>query len=518
MVRTPAAAPPVQPGDDQHRGSVVRRLAGAVRTFSAQPLLKNLTKMQPSTPRTFIAARAAVCFAAAIEIGMLSGHTALGLVAGLGTFTAQYAPRRSTSQRAFILPLVAVLLAVNVAVGASVAQYRWAAPAVVAAAALVMTCLCDIAKLPQPGMPMFVLVCAIATRLPPGHVGEYVSVMLCAGLATSAVALSGLMFTRVPFRQAAVGTAGDGGAGDPTCVAAPAPARTLHHRSVTERLREHLDWLPPFARSPTVRTARRAAGAVLAAGMLANLAGLPRPYWAMFAAASLMGHGSYTTTVTERALHRFVGTAIGVVIAGIAVSLHPTDTVLVVVLAAFMFLGVFTITRNFALGLLFITPLALLLTNAAGQAQDVFPLAEQRLVETALGCVVGFVAAYAVSARWVERQLRISLAGTTQAMAAQLTQHGDSPDRLRSLEQWARRLEVIGQRGADERPGVRTAVEPYARSLAATEQLAKIVIESARNGGSASSQVRPISAGHDIGLGESVCNLAETLSAEFQID
>lgn len=471
--------------------------------------------MQSSPSRIFVAARAAICFGTAIEVGVLLGYTGLGLVAALGTFTAQYAPRRSFDQPAYVLPLVAALLAANLAVGASMSTYRWAIPAVVAASTLVMTCLCDLAKLPPPGMPIFILVCTIATQLPSGHVVEYVSLVLMAGIATSIVALSGRLLMVLPSRRHLACSHGDDKVANHRPVERSDPSSIPSRRSFKERSRQRLAELPGFARSPTIRTARRAAGAVLAAGLIADAAGLSRPYWAMFAAASLMGQGSYPSTVSGRALQRFVGTTVGVVVAGIAVYADPTATVLVVVLVALMFLAVLTITRNYALGLLFITPLALILTNAVGEPQPFTALAEQRLLETALGCGTGFLAAYAVSGRWLERELRLCLAGTTQAMTTQLTQHGDD---VRSVQRWAERLDVVGQRGTHERRAVQILLEPYATSVEVTRQLALRTVESAKSPGRAGDAGRrSASGGHDAVLSESVRTLTDALKREFQI-
>ena len=506
------------PSDDRWHGarSKGRILANRVHAFRAGAPLKSLTTVRPSPPRTFVAARTGVCFAAAIEIGILAAHPGLGLVASLGTFATQYAPRRSTALPVLTLPFIALLLAANTVAGASVAEYRWAAPAVVGGATFAMTCLCSVAEIPPPGTAMFILVCAIGTRLPPGHLGQDFALVLAGGLASSAVVLSERLLLLLPSRRSTIQANSGGEVTRPITGAARSPISRFGPVASRERLRTLVAHRhPSLPRSPTIYMAQRAGGAVLVAGLLANLVGLSRPYWAMFSAASVMAQGSYSTVVTERTLHRFIGTAIGVVIAMLAVSLDPTGPLLAIALGALMFLAALTVTRNYALGLLFITPLALLLTNSVGQAQQVLPLAGQRLLETALGCLAGLVAGYSVSATWAVRQVRLAVSGTVEAMTAQLADGAKDPERLRSLERWTRRLEVVGERAPAERDGVRTAVDPYAGSIAATQQLARRVIEAARP---SRDRTEDAPQGSTTQLAKAVSDLTEVLVMERHIN
>ncbi|WP_346534416.1 FUSC family protein [Micromonospora sp. DPT] len=121
-------------------------------------------------------------------------------------------------------------------------------------------------------------------------------------------------------------------------------------------------WRPPLG---TLLMAGRVALAVLLAGSAAGLLGVDWPAWAIVTAAAVLGTGSHAAAATGRALERTVGTLLGVAGAGVLVALHPQGVLLVATLTALQFLTQLTLTRNSALAMLCITPLALLLVSAA---------------------------------------------------------------------------------------------------------------------------------------------------------
>jgi uncharacterized membrane protein YccC len=154
------------------------------------------------------------------------------------------------------------------------------------------------------------------------------------------------------------------------------------------------------AAPPPWRQVRRAAvrGAVGTGGaaLIALTLGLPRPDWAAVACAAVLVHDATRTTV-RRAGHRAVGTAAGIGVAGVVLAIVPGVLPLVVLVVALQFLVELFVARNYALAVVFITPLALLQgALATGQLDGpVIGLLAGRLVETAIGCALA-VAAQAV--------------------------------------------------------------------------------------------------------------------------
>ena len=127
--------------------------------------------------------------------------------------------------------------------------------------------------------------------------------------------------------------------------------------------------------------------AVLVAGGTATLLGIGHPYWAMVAAvAPLSAPGRSAQLV--RAAHRVLGTLLGMVTAAVllAPGLDPVPTVLVVVVL--QVLTELLVGRNYALALLFITPMALLMGQVVAP-RPAGPLLYDRLVETVVGAAVG---------------------------------------------------------------------------------------------------------------------------------
>ncbi|WP_261663623.1 FUSC family protein [Deinococcus sp. Marseille-Q6407] len=127
--------------------------------------------------------------------------------------------------------------------------------------------------------------------------------------------------------------------------------------------------------------------AVGLAGALSLRLGLHHTDWAMVAAAAPVGVLGHQARV-QRSLHRIFGTLGGVGITGLllALPLHPWQMAGLIVLLQFM--AEIYIARNYGLALLFITPLALLMSQLAHPSASL-PLLTARAGETALGAAVG---------------------------------------------------------------------------------------------------------------------------------
>ncbi|MFJ1811512.1 MULTISPECIES: FUSC family protein [unclassified Streptomyces] len=149
--------------------------------------------------------------------------------------------------------------------------------------------------------------------------------------------------------------------------------------------------------APLAPIAARTALGCAFAGYVSLALGVGRPYWALVTAASL--YQANVTLTWRRGVQRVVGNLVGVLAFAALVPLaHLTQAALVLVCLALNFGAEALISRNYWLGSVCVTPMALLITEFA-QVQDSGRLITERLADTLVGAVVGFVAAVAVTNR-----------------------------------------------------------------------------------------------------------------------
>ena len=170
------------------------------------------------------------------------------------------------------------------------------------------------------------------------------------------------------------------GTGTEAEAALHAPARPL---------RDGLGHLAPVA-------LRTGLGCALA-GTAALALGVGRPYWALVTAASL--YQANVTLTWSRAVQRVVGNVLGVLLFAVVVPLaHLAPVVLVLCCLAFNFAAEALMGRNYWLGTVCVTPMALLVTEFA-RPQEPGELIADRVLDTLVGALAGFVAAVVVTNR-----------------------------------------------------------------------------------------------------------------------
>ncbi|QNS02606.1 FUSC family protein [Streptomyces xanthii] len=120
-----------------------------------------------------------------------------------------------------------------------------------------------------------------------------------------------------------------------------------------------------------------------AAGAVAALLGLEHGYWAAISAAAVL-HSVNVRTTAQRAVQRTLGTGVGLLLALAVLGLHLAPVTLTVVIVVLEFLLEYVAARNYALAVVFLTPIALLLTELAVPAP-----AGELVLDRVLGSVVG---------------------------------------------------------------------------------------------------------------------------------
>jgi len=123
---------------------------------------------------------------------------------------------------------------------------------------------------------------------------------------------------------------------------------------------------------------------------LAQILGMEKAYWAPVSCLAVI-QGLSLRAVWERQLHRLVGTALGVLLAGTILMLPLTPWTVGLVMMALSFTIETVVVRHYAFAVVFITPLTILLAEAASLGHSGTPIAlmEARFLDTLLGCTVG---------------------------------------------------------------------------------------------------------------------------------
>lgn len=144
------------------------------------------------------------------------------------------------------------------------------------------------------------------------------------------------------------------------------------------RVRFHRTWLPLLDLT-----------AVVVAGAIATATSIGHPYWATVAAVAPLSARGITGQVTK-ALQRVLGTVAGLLTSAVLLALDLRGLALLLVIAALQVGAELLVGRNYGVAMLCVTPLALLMGQAA-QPRPPADLLFDRGVETIIGAVVGVV-------------------------------------------------------------------------------------------------------------------------------
>ncbi|MCP1429004.1 hypothetical protein J3D45_001502 [Microbacterium foliorum] len=310
-------------------------------------------------PRWHLATQAALGIAVPIAVMTVLGAPSLGYIAASGAFTVLFAGTAPVRDRARILPFVAAGLIVSALLGVLASASPWLVGIGVVVVAIVGAALSFGFRLGPPGPLFFVLVFGLSAHViasspipPTGYIAA-----LAAGCAFSyAVAMAPLL---LPRARAVPAT--------PLRRLLPGPAFTADTRMLVLRV---------------------AIVAVL--GVLLGLLIDPtRTYWIVGSAVAVVGVAAARRAALQRGLHRMLGTVVGAGVYALLALLHPSGLWLALLLGALQFTIELVVVRNYALALVFITPLVLLLTGAATGEIGSMQVAGERIIDTLVGAALG---------------------------------------------------------------------------------------------------------------------------------
>ncbi|THF85259.1 FUSC family protein [Deinococcus sp. KSM4-11] len=330
---------------DQESG-VRSQLAGVARPF--------LT-LGPAHRDHLPAGRIALGVAVPLVLLLGLGHLNLIVYAAFAAFTGIYARHEPLGTRLRHQVVSAALLLACLSAGWALAQAGtgpWGVALAGALAAGVGAVLAAALGLRPAGSLFFVFAVTTAASTPPPPFA------LALGVAAGSAALSvGLGVVGALFSERV----------RPNELAAPPPNRLSEEDLAWHGLRHLI-----------------AAGLGGVAGVLIGLGHTP---WAMVAAVAPISAQDQRGRV-QRALERMVGTLLGVLVAAPLLALGLPVWAKVVAVVLLQFLAELFAARNYSLTLLFVTPLALLLTTL-GHPAPAGPILLARAVETVLGALIG---------------------------------------------------------------------------------------------------------------------------------
>jgi len=174
------------------------------------------------------------------------------------------------------------------------------------------------------------------------------------------------------------------------------------HRGKGASLRDVFPFTP-LDRETTLITARVVA-AVTAAGVVSLPLGVNRAYWVIMGAGAVLQASHVRRLTVIRTVQRVLGTVAGVTLFALLTWLQPSGLWLVGVLALLQFAIEVVVGRNYGLALIFITPLALVISAVAG-TDDPLGLAHERIGDTLLGALIALVVL------WISERIPVARRG-----------------------------------------------------------------------------------------------------------
>jgi hypothetical protein len=322
--------------------------------------------------------QAAIATGVPLAVFTAAGHQPRGLIAVLGAFTALYCATLRLSDRVVALPLVGAGFVLASALGVLCAAEAW------------LTTMCPIA--------VAVLACAIAFRVDLGPPGP-MQFVLVAGISGNIAA------------PAELGAASVNGFLIPLLVAVGAMSAYLlvigplalpfvRQREGKPASFRAVFTLAPFDEETTV-VAMRVVIAVAVASVVSLPLGVNRAYWVIMVAGAVLQASHVRRLTVIRTVQRVLGTIVGVALFALLVAMQLSALWLVVIVALLQFAIEVVVARNYGLALIFITPLALMISGAVG-TDDPIVLAGERIVDTLLGAFIALVVLW--TGEWVRAQ------------------------------------------------------------------------------------------------------------------
>ena len=333
-------------------GAVDRSTVNRLRELLAREL-RELARVNASNRPWEMPLAAAAASGLPILIAAAYGQLAYGLAASLGGLVFLYLPASALSHRMAWLMACAFGLVASYALGVLSNVYEPLTIPVLAVIAAVVTMICRFYAVPPPGSLFFVMAAAIGAYTPAQGQATILQVGLVSLGCVLAVLIAFVYSLYVLRRQAPM-----------------PPPKPVHDFDVV------------IAEPVLI-------GAFVGLSLaLAQALQLQRPYWVPVSCLAVI-QGASLRAVWTRQVQRIAGTALGLLLFG-ALAALPLDAWTVAwTITALSFIIETLVVRHYGLAVVFITPLSILLAEAARLAGAVpHTLMQGRMIDTVRGCVV----------------------------------------------------------------------------------------------------------------------------------
>ncbi|MGO3931905.1 FUSC family protein [Rhodopseudomonas pseudopalustris] len=316
-----------------------------------------LVTINPSDRPWQMPASVALAAGAPMLIGAYFDHLDYGLISSLGGMAFLYLPRTPLHHRMVWMMAASFGFLACYTVGLIVHLLPWLLVPAITLTAIMVTMVCRFYRVGPPGSLFFVMAASIAAYTP----GNLMQVPLKVGL----FGMGSLLATLIAF------------------------VYTLFVLRIREPL--PIEPLAPADFEIVVLDSVLIGCAVGVSLALAQALQLERPYWVPVSCLAVI-QGLSVRAIWNRQLHRILGTVLGLVLAAALLALPLEKWSIALMVLGLSFVIETAVIRHYGFAVIFITPLTIFLADAATLGQEApSAIIEARLIDTLLGCLVGFI-------------------------------------------------------------------------------------------------------------------------------
>ena len=331
-----------------------------MRTIIKQEL-RGLVRLKTNNRPWHIPLLAAICIGAPLILGLLMGDLQSGVFACLSAMVILYLPGQApVAQKMITLLTCAFGFMVSFAVGLIFSFNPWIAALTLGVFATFIHWTSLYFAAPPPGSFFFIMIAAMTITMPfdAATIPHKLGLMGLGTIFTCSLGLiySILMAKRLPFKNAG---------------------------SITTVLRKNR-----YANFIEAVIHGFFLFAALAIGYLVKM---DNPYWVPISCAAVM-QGASRYHIWQRSFHRVLGTFIGIGLTWLLLQVVSNTFAMVVAIILLQFIIEMLITRQYALAVIFITPLTVFLAELVSpMISESLPLITIRLWDIVLGSVIGAI-------------------------------------------------------------------------------------------------------------------------------
>ncbi|RDU58758.1 FUSC family protein, partial [Helicobacter sp. MIT 14-3879] len=292
-------------------------------------------------------------------VSLLFERIDLGLVGIIGAMSFVYTPNTPIYHRMAVVMCCSFGITLSFSLGVLTHFFHFSIPLVVGIVALFSSILVRYYDLGVPGYFFFVLACIIGTFLPfPPR--DFISLVGVVALGTMAGNLAALLYSLSVvylFKN------------NP-----PHPVPVRGHLGFDKVVVDSLIM-----------------GTFVGLSMfIGQILGLERSYWVAVSCTVIM-QGITLNSIWIKQGQRILGTFIGMFLAFYLVNLNLSGFAFILLMMLLIFLGEFTVVRNYALAMVFFTPYATYLAEASSLLNNPDVIIKARMIDVVVGSILGLL-------------------------------------------------------------------------------------------------------------------------------